>query len=141
MKKRIKKFITARTVQRFMRYFAVGGSTFLFDILLLVIATKIFNIHYIVATAGAFMIAVSCNYFISRKYVFKYSDRKILHGYVYFLGFAGIGALAVTAGTVFFTEVVGLYFVFSRLLVSGAVGIGNYIFNLHHNFKVAGKEL
>jgi putative flippase GtrA len=137
----MKKLLKHRTVQRFLRYFVVGGTTFLFDILLLVILTKIFTVHYIIATAGAFMVAVSVNYVISRKYVFKYTDRKTVHGYVYFLGFASLGAVVVTGGTVFLTEVLGLYFVFSRIVVSGLVGIGNYLFNLHHNFKVAGKEL
>jgi putative flippase GtrA len=137
----MKKYIQHRTTQRFLRYFAVGGSTFLFDILLLVVLTKIFNVNYIIATAGAFMVAVSINYFISRKYVFKFTDRKILHGYLYFLIFAGLGAVAVTAGTVFLTEVVGIYFVLSRIIVSSLVGLCNYLFNLHHNFKVAGRDL
>ncbi len=139
--KKIKHLFAHRTTKRFLRYFAVGGTTFLFDMLLIVIFTRVFQVHYQIAVASGFLIAVSVNYFLSRKYVFKFTDRKIIAGYLNFFGFAMIGAGAVTFGTVFFTEIVGLYFIFSRIIVSGIVGIFNYLFNLHHNFKVAGKDL
>lgn len=123
---------------RFLKYATVGGSTFAFDLVLLWIMTEVFLVPYLVSTALAFMIAVSINYFISRKYVFKGTNRKIHHGYVYFILVAVGGALAVTGAVALLVTTFAMHYLVARVLVACVVGIGNYLFNLHFNFKVVG---
>lgn len=124
--------------KRFLKYAIVGGSTFAFDLTLLWIMTEVFLIPYLVSTALAFIVAVSINYFVSRKYVFKGTSRKIHHGYMYFILIAGGGALAVTGAVALLVTTLTLHYLVARVLVACIVGIGNYLFNLHFNFKVVG---
>ncbi len=125
-------------VQRFFKYALVGGSTFLFDLLLLWVLTEFFLVPYQLSTAFAFLVAVSINYFVSRRYVFKGTERRMHHGYLYFILVACGGAAVVTGAVAFLVTFLSMHYLVARVLVACFVGIGNYLFNLHFNFKVAG---
>lgn len=133
-------FLKQPSVKRFLRYAVVGVSTLSFDLVLLFIATEFLHIPYYISTAGAFLIAVSINYFISRAHVFKGTERTIHHGYAYFIAVALLGAFLTTSLVTLLVSFAHLYYLLARVLVAGIIGIGNYLFNLHVNFKVAGKH-
>ncbi|HYE23054.1 MAG TPA: GtrA family protein [Candidatus Paceibacterota bacterium] len=132
--------IDRKGLVRFFRYSLVGGSTFAFDLLLIWVMTELFGIPYYISTFIGFVIAVSLNYFISRRFVFKGTERKVHHGYAYFLSFACAGAFLISAAVAFLTETFHLHYMLARVLVACVVGVGNYLFNLHFNFKVAGRH-
>lgn len=125
---------------RFLRYALVGGSTLAFDLLLLYVLTTYIGIPYYLATPGAFLVAVSINYLISRKFVFRGTVRSHHVGYTVFISMALIGALVTTTGVALLVTYLHLYFMLARLAVSVIVGMGNYLFNLFFNFNVAGKH-
>lgn len=125
-------------VKRFLKYATVGGSTFAFDLALLWVMTEVFLVPYLLSTALAFLVAVSINYFVSRRYVFKGTSRRMHHGYVYFILIACGGALAVTGAVALLVTLFSMHYLVARVLVACVVGIGNYLFNLHFNFKVVG---
>jgi putative flippase GtrA len=127
-------------IQRFLRYAVVGVSTLCFDLLLLYIATSLLHIPYYLSTPGAFLIAVSINYFISRTHVFKGTERAIHHGYAYFISVALAGAVLTTSLVALLVTFAHLYYLLARVLVAGVIGIGNYLFNLYVNFRVVGKH-
>ncbi len=124
---------------RFFKYTSVGVSTFLFDLGLLYILTDTLHIYYVLSAALAFIIAVSCNYFISRKLVFKGTLRSAHAGYLIFLLIAGVGLATVTGLMYVFVTLLGMNYLLSRVLIAAVVGIWNYLMNLYVNFKVAGK--
>ena len=123
---------------RFLRYTLVGGGTFGFDLLLLYVVTEYLGVPYYVATAGAFLVAVSINYFISRRFVFKGTQRSLHGGYLYFITLALAGAAITTAGVALLVTYVGLYYMVARVLVAFIVGTINYLSNLFFNFRVVG---
>jgi putative flippase GtrA len=125
---------------RFVRYSLVGVGTFAIDLALLYVATSIIGIPYYISTPCAFLIAVSINYSISRRFVFGKTERTWHHGYMYFASVAIAGAMATTSLVAFLVSVWGLYYLTARVIVAGVVGIGNYLFNLFINFKVVGKH-
>ena len=129
-----------KAFSRFFKYSAVGGSTFLFDLGLLFLLTDIFHFNYILSAGGAFLIAVSINYFISRRLVFLGTKRPLQSGYAFFIVIAGIGALAVMALMALFVGVFHWPTLLSRVAIAGVVGIWNYLTNLYLNFKVAGEH-
>jgi len=129
-----------RGIVRFLRYSLVGGSTFAFDLLILWIMTGFMGVPYFVSTPLAFVIAVSINYFVSRRFVFKGTERKVHHGYVYFISLAGGTAVLITAMVALLIEAFALHYLIARVLVACVVGTANYLFNLHFNFKVAGRH-
>jgi len=126
-------------MRRFLRYSLVGFGTFLFDLSLLFMATSA-GVPYFLATPVTFLIAVSINYAISRHYVFKGTERPISHGYMYFASIAFLGAIVTTTLVVALVQYLALHYVLARIIVAGIIGIAGYLFNLHFNFKVAGKH-
>ena len=127
-----------KAIVRFLRYALVGGSTLLFDLCLLYVVTEYLGVPYFIATPGAFLIAVSINYFISRKFVFKGTERGHSVGYSIFILIALAGAFITTSGVVLLVTYAHLYYLFARVLVACFVGIANYLLNLFFNFRVAG---
>jgi len=125
-------------IYRFLRYSAVGVSTLLFDLALLWVLVELIGIPLSIATPLAFLVAVSINYMISRSHVFHGTLRKMHHGYAYFILIAFAGAFVTTLGVTLLVTYLSLYFLLARVLVAGVVGIGNYLMNLHFNFKVVG---
>lgn len=127
-------------VNRFLRYAGVGVSTLAFDLVLLYAATSVIGIPYYLSTPACFLIAVSINYFISRRHVFTGTERTVRRGYTYFMAFALLGALATTSLVALLVTFAHLYYLFARVFVAGVVGMSNYLFNLYLNFKVAGEH-
>lgn len=121
-------------------YLAVGISTFFIDFLILYTMTTWGEVHYPIAAGVGFLIGISLNYILSQRYVFRYSARKFPQGYAYMVLAAAVGMLATTGLTVLLVEMAGIYYLTARVMVAGLVGIGNYLFNLYLNFKVAGKH-
>lgn len=129
---------TSKALTRFLKSTSVGVSTFLFDLLLLFIFIDVFAIHHVLAAGIAFLIAVSINYLISRRFVFPGSERSAATTYVFFLGIAGMGFLLVTSLMYLCVDILGLHYVVSRVVIAAVVGCWNYFLNLYWNFKVAG---
>lgn len=126
-----------KSVLRFAKYAVVGGSTFGFDLLLLYIVTQYAGVPYYIATPGAFLIAVSLNYLISRRFVFRGTKRTHTVGYSVFIGIALVAATITTLSTALFVTL-GMHFLVARTTTAVCVGIGNYLLNLFFNFKVVG---
>ncbi len=129
-----------QAAKRFISYSVIGIGTFAFDLALLYVFTDIFGWHYILSAGVAFLVAVSLNYVISRKTVFRGTERNVHHGYVIFLAITAVGLVAVMGLMALFVAVLGWHYLPSRVLVAGAVGIWNYLMNLYVNFKVVGKH-
>lgn len=126
-------------LRRFLKYLGVGCSTFLLDLLLLVLFIDLLGINHLLAAALAFLIAVSINYAISRAFVFKGTLRQVGSGYAIFLCIAGMGLALVVVGMYVLTDLFGIHYLIARICIASIVGFWNYLMNLFVNFKVAGK--
>lgn len=129
-----------QSLQRFLKYFGVGASTFLFDLAMLFVFIDVFRWNYIVSAGASFLVAISLNYYISRRYVFHGSLRSAHAGYLIFIIIALVGLIAVAGGMFILVQVFGLYYISSRIVVALIVGVWNYVMNLYVNFKVAGRH-
>ncbi len=125
-----------KTVKRFFKYSAVGFSTFILDLVLLYILTSFLSINYLIGTAIAFIIAVSLNYVLSRKYVFRKTTEKINISYLRFVSIAIFGLLIIVSSMFISVEIYNNNYIVSRVIIACVVGFLNYLFNLHLNFKV-----
>ena len=118
----------------------VGTATFGLDLVLLFIFIDYMSLHPVVAAGIAFLMAVSLNYVVSRRYVFSKTQRDVKTGYVNFLIIVGIGLGVVTGGMYILVSVLGFNYLISRIAVALCTGMWNYIMNLYLNFKVVGKH-
>jgi putative flippase GtrA len=125
---------------RFIKYSIVGTSTFLFDVLLLYLLVEVLMVQQVLASAVAFIIAVSINYTFSRRYVFKSTLRSVKVGYLNFAIIAIAGLLIVTGGMYVLTTIWSVHFLTARVLVAGVTGFWSYLMNLYVNFKVVGEQ-
>lgn len=128
-------------LNRFARYTAVGVSTFAFDLALLWILIETLALHYTLAAGLAFLVAVTINYFISRRVAFAGTARPRGSGLALFLTFALAGAGVVAGLMWLITTYAGLEVVLTRVLIAGIIGIGTYLMNLYVNFKVVGTPI
>ena len=118
---------SSRLVIQFLRYVVVGGIAFLFDFGFLYLFTGIMNIHYLVSAALAFLIGLTVNYLLSIFWVFD--KRTMENQMAEFLIFAVIGlvGLGLNEGFMwFFTGLIGLYFMYSKLISTFFVLIWNF---------------
>ena len=127
-------------IRRFFKYSLVGSSTFALDLGLLFILIDGFKWHPTAAAGTSFIIAVSLNYLLSRRYVFPGSIRSTNSGFLTFLGIASGGLVLVTGLMAVFVGIFGWNFLFSRTLIAVITGFWNYLLNLYVNFKVAGQH-
>ncbi|MEY2665637.1 MAG: hypothetical protein RLZZ480_742 [Candidatus Parcubacteria bacterium] len=130
--------IDRRGISRFAHYSLIGGGTFLLDLLLLFVFIDVFAVYYLAAAAVAFAIAVSCNYVISRRFIFSNTTRGYKTGYVNFLLIAGAGLCFVTLGMYVLVDILECSPIISRVGVAMVTGVWNYLMNLFVNFKTAG---
>ena len=127
---------TKLSLVRFLKYVIVGVSTFIFDLILLYIFIDIFLWNYVIATGVAFVVAISVNYFFSRRYVFKGTLRSFYAGYVVFMVIASMGIGVAMLGMALMVGIFHFRILDSRIIIAGVVGIWNYLMNLYVNLKV-----
>jgi putative flippase GtrA len=129
-----------RSLKRFARYTLVGTSTFVIDLLLLYFFIDVITLNYLVGSGLAFVCAISVNYFISRRYVFKGTQRDMRSGYLNFIAIALVGLLIVVTGMYVLVSLLGVGYFIARFTVAVLTGFWNYLLNLFVTFKVAGKH-
>ena len=129
-----------KAVYRFFRYSMIGGGTFLIDLSLLFVWTDFLRINYLLAACFSFILAVSLNYFISRKYVFHGSTRNKKEGYTWFIGIA-LSGMAIVAGMMYIlVSRLAMNYLIARVFVALFTGVWNYLLNLYFNFRVVGQH-
>ncbi|CAN5744663.1 hypothetical protein BH11PAT2_BH11PAT2_00960 [soil metagenome] len=126
-------------LRRFLKYAAIGGSTFGLDLALLYVLVTYVSVNYVIASGISFFLAISLNYVLSRNHVFKGSERLWKAGYINFVAVALIGLVVVTAGMYVFVGILHANYLLSRIGIAIVTGFCNYLFNLFINFNVAGK--
>ena len=110
-----------------VRYFFAGGLAFIIDFCALFILTEYLNIHYLLSAPLAFLLGLVTSYILSIKWVFD--KRNISRKSVEFVIFALVGLVGLLLNQVFiwfFTEIMILYYMFSKIISSGIVFLWNF---------------
>lgn len=115
------------TYQQLFRYTLTGGVAFLADIGALYICTEFLDMHYLISTAAGFCIGLIINYILSINWVF--SGRKMKNRYAEFSIFAIIGIVGLGLNEILmysFTDLLGIYYVYSKLITTVIVLFWNF---------------
>lgn len=118
---------TSNTLYQLIRYTFVGGFAFLVDFTILFLLTDYMGINYLISAFFAFVIGLLTNYLLSRKWVFR--DSYINNKYVEFSFFALIGFVGLLLTEVLmwtFTDMMGVYYIISKLMVTIIVYLWNF---------------
>ncbi len=124
------------TATRFLRFATSSSFTLLIDMLLLFILVEYFNIIYYVAAGMSFTVSTSINYFISRNWGFKGTLTGFFKGYGLFLVFSIFGISLTVFLMWVFVDLVGIYYIISRVIVAVIEGTMTFFVNSLFTFKM-----
>lgn len=107
---------------------AVGASGSIIGLTILWLLTELASFHYFISYAIALMVSVSSNYFWNSKWTFKGKEASI-KGYFKYLSLSTTTLLLNLLLMFIFTEVIGLWYMLSAVIVTGIVFMINFIFS------------
>ena len=119
-------------VNQIIRFGVTGGLAFVIDYGLLVFCTEVLGIHYLISSAIAFSIAVVFNYILSVRWVFDVRESAWDQAgkqarFVIFVVLSVIG-LGLTELLMWFgTDVLGIYYMVTKLGATGIVMVYNFV--------------
>ncbi len=112
---------------QFFRYIFVGGIAFVADAGALWLCEKF--MHYLIAAAIAFVFGLVVNYVLSVCFVFS-PDERTTSRTAEFIIYAVIGVIGLGLTELImwlFTDVIGLYFLLSKIVAAAIVLVWNFV--------------
>jgi len=125
--KKLFKEKTDNTFIQFFRYLFVGGIAAVVNIGMLYVFTDIINLYYIISNILSFILGLIVNYVLSKKFVFQ--EETTISKSKEFLIYAIIGVIGLGIDTLLvwlFTDIIGLYYMISKLISTMIVFIWNF---------------
>ncbi len=123
-------------IYQFLRYALVGISGVIVNLLFLYIFTEFFHVYYVLSEVFAFTIATLNNFLINKVWTFKENVRdKLFSKGTKFFMISGISLIVNTFFLYFFTDVLGIYYIYSQILASCFTLITNFTGNKFWTFK------
>ena len=110
------------------RYIFVGGTAFVVDFFFLYFFSDICRIYYLISAVLSFIISVLVNYIMSTKWVFNQDniENKVLEFNLFIL-ISTIGLVFTEILLYFFTDIVGLYYLISKIISAIIVLFWNFL--------------
>ncbi len=110
------------------RYVFVGGTAFVVDFGFLYFFSDICGIYYLISAVLSFIISVLVNYIMSTKWVFNQDniDNRLVEFNLFIL-ISTIGLVFTEILLYFFTDVIGLYYLISKIISAIIVLFWNFL--------------
>jgi putative flippase GtrA len=124
------------TASQLARYGVVGGLAFVVDFFTFYAFTAWVHVYYLTSAAIAFVFGLTCNYLLSRVWVF---DRRTLqNGFLEFAVFAVIGlfGLGLTQASMWFLKgKLHLHYLLAKIATTAFVFLWNFIVRKYSLFR------
>jgi len=128
--------IQRKQIVEFLKYALVGFSGIFVNLLFLYFLTDVAGIYYLISSVFSFGIATFHNFILNKIWTFKENFReKIFIKSGKFFAVAGVSLLVNIFFLYFFTEIMGIYYLFSQILASGFTLVTNFSGNKFWTFK------
>ena len=110
------------------KFVVVGGIAFVIDYALLYLLTEYGHIHYLISSIISFSGSVIFNYIASVKWVFEVNpEEKKERNFILFIVFSIIGLLINQAILWGMSDLLRIYYMFSKLVATFVVMVYNFI--------------
>ena len=128
MMKKLFKEKTDNIFLQFFRYIFVGGTAFVVDFFFLYFFSDICGIYYLISGVLSFIISVLVNYIMSTKWVFNQEniENKLVE-FNLFIIISTIGLVFTEILLYVFTDIIGLYYLISKIIAAIIVLFWNFI--------------
>lgn len=133
MLKKIQKIASHHSV--FLRYFIVGTFVTGLDLLTLFFLYEIIQFPLLLSTTLAFLVAMTTSFFLNKIWTFKNGSRNFRKLYIKFFLVSCVGLFLTNFLMWFLTLVIGIWYLFSKVLVSGVVLLWNFLANKYWTFR------
>lgn len=119
---------TDNIIIQLFRYVFVGGTAFVVDFFFLYFFSDICGIYYLISAVLSFIISVLVNYVMSTKWVFNQDniENKVLEFNLFIL-ISTIGLVFTEILLYFFTDICGIYYLFSKIISAVIVLFWNFL--------------
>jgi putative flippase GtrA len=112
---------------QFFRYIFVGGISFIFDFTVLFLLTVYAGLHHLVSAAFAFLLGLTINFILSKFMIFTNKAFYLIHEFIS-CAVIGVIGLSLTLFLMYvFTDILGIYFVISKVITTSLVLIWNFV--------------
>lgn len=105
-----RKWLSSQNIRQFASYFSVGGVSALVEWVCFYLLDAVLNVPYLLATALAFIVSTTTNWFLGRTFTFKdsvYKNKKLRELIMVFIASA-IGLVFNLLLMTLFVEVIGM---------------------------------
>ena len=128
MMKKLFKERTDNIFLQFFRYIFVGGTAFVVDFFFLYFFSDICGIYNLISGVLSFIISVLVNYIMSTKWVFNQEniENKLVE-FNLFIIISTIGLVFTEILLYVFTDIIGLYYLISKIIAAIIVLFWNFI--------------
>lgn len=132
-KKGLLSYLTGAEIKQFISYFIVGGVSAIVEWVSFFLLGRFLNMPYLPATALAFVVSTTTNWFLGRTFTFKNSKlgKKKGKEFVQVFGVSAIGLLGNLFLMFLFVTVIGMKTEFlktlAKIISTGIVFIWNYL--------------
>lgn len=126
----------AKKNAQFFRFVMAGSLAFTINLAVLYVLTDIFNIHYLISTAGAFLVAFGISFLLQKFWTFKEPSHEWLHIQVpLYLGMQ-LTNVSLNAALMFvFVEYLHIWYLSSQAVISLGLAAVIYFLNKNYVFK------
>jgi putative flippase GtrA len=124
------------TLVQFFRYVIVGGLAFVLDFGTLYACTEWGRVNYLISAAAGFVIGLSFNYALSRKWVFSHRTLQsagVEFGVFAIIGFIGLGMNE--AGMWFLAEILKVHYLMAKIITTVVVFAWNFLARKYSLFR------
>jgi putative flippase GtrA len=120
------EFFCQRTFSQFLKYVVVGILSFSTEVSLLYICKEYYKLWYIYGNSIAFVVVFILNFLLNRFWAFKskedFKKQMILSGILFIFNFFASNIMMY-----FFTDILKLYYLISKVIAVGVVVSWNFI--------------
>ncbi len=125
-------------LKEILLYGVFGAATTILNIGLFYLLANIFNLHYLLANAIAWIIAVSFSFLTNKYYVFdskSFEKNVLLKETIEFFGSRGFSCSIDMGGMFLLVSILGIHKNYAKLIITLIVIIVNYILSKYWIFK------
>lgn len=121
-------YARARSIlPQFIKYFGAALVGFIFDFGILIIATSVLGLHYLIGATCGFIVGLIVVYILSSRYVFGESKLKNKNYEIIIFALIGVvGLLILNSLMWIFTSVLGILYIVSKIIATVVVYAWNF---------------
>lgn len=121
--------------KQLIKYGIVGTLGTLLDVASLYVFVEFFHFPILLGATCSFFLALTHNYILNRLWTFEYTSNNHRKLFLKFSIIALIGLSLTNASMFFFTSIVGLWYIYAKLVTSALVMMWNFLGNKHWTFR------